>query len=230
MNIIEAYIKFNGQFLILLSGLSGCGKTSIAKSLKKALNIEMIDQINYYKKDFDNMVTLPDGVEVVNLSTDDAYDWDLLNEDINKYKSKGLLVTGSALPEDKIKSHVDFHVHLTISKKECLERRQKYLEKHKDKYPEEYKLIDSVTEKLKINQLIFPYYLDVTKRSKINKFININEIQGDDDITDIVFDNIISFVQEYIKWFNEFKYQEWKAKNVVVKSKKEESRKPSKKK
>lgn len=216
MNIIEAYIKFNGQLLIFLSGLSGCGKTSVAKSIKKGLNLEMIDQVNYYKKDYNTTITLPDGNEVLNLSTDDAFDWDKLNADIEKYKSKGLLVSGFALPEDKITSKVDYHVHLSISKKECIERRHQYLEKHKDEFPEEYAMIDSPAEKLKLNQLVYPYYLDVTKRSKINKFININTIPEDETVIDLVFDNIIEFIQEFIIWFNENKYPEWKAKNVVI--------------
>ena len=33
MNILEAYIKYNGQLIIFISGLTGCGKTKLAKKL-----------------------------------------------------------------------------------------------------------------------------------------------------------------------------------------------------
>ncbi len=198
MNVIEAYTKFNGQLVIFITGISGCGKTTLGKVLSHNFKLPLIEQMNYYKKGYDVKAQLPDGSSVVNLFTDDAVDWTALNNDINEKKSTGVIVTGIALPKDKMDMTIDYHIHLSISKKECLERKQQYLKKHKEQYPEEYKLIGTAAEKLKMNQLIFPYYLESVKRSHVNKFLNINEL-SDDNIYGIAFDNIIEFIVRYLK-------------------------------
>ena len=50
MNYIEAYIKFKGQLVVFISGLSGCGKTKISKKISNSFKIKLIDQNKYYKK------------------------------------------------------------------------------------------------------------------------------------------------------------------------------------
>jgi uridine kinase len=209
MNIVEAYKKFKGQFIIFVSGLSGCGKTSIAKKISSSFGFSLIEQFDYYKKDYNTKITLPNGVEVINWSTDEAIDWDRLNSDIDKEKQNGIVVSGFALPKDKIKNEVDVHIHLSMSKKTCIERRKAYLEKHKDKYPEEYKNMDSDLEKLKMNQLVYPYHLQIVSRSNINKFFNLNKIEGTDILWDQVWDYLMSFIIKYIGWFNKNKFNEW---------------------
>lgn len=197
MNIVEAYIKFKGQLLIFISGLPGCGKLTLAKKIAQDFKLKLIDQFDYYKKDYDVKVTLPDGTIVINWYTDDAVDWDKFNKDLNEFKKEGLIVVGFSLPEDKIKTNIDFHIHLNISKQVCMDKRKIFLEKHKDKYEEEYKLIGTPVEKLKMNQLIYPYYLDSTKKSKINKFINMTTMT-DEQVYDDAFDKIVAFIQEYL--------------------------------
>ena len=51
MNILDAYIKFHSQFIVVISGITGCGKTSIAKKLNKTFNIQLINQTDYYNID-----------------------------------------------------------------------------------------------------------------------------------------------------------------------------------
>lgn len=199
MNIIEAYIKFKKQLLIFISGLPGCGKLSLAKNIAKDFNLKLIDQTDYYKQDYDEKSTLPDGTFVINWYSDNAIDWDKLNDDIEKFKKDGLIVVGISLLEDKIKSTVDFHMHLNISKQVCMEKRKEFLEKNKDKdkYHQEYKLIGTPLEKVIMNQFIYQYYLDSTKKSKINKFINITEM-NDFQVYDDAFNKIIAFITEYL--------------------------------
>ena len=197
MNIVEAYKKFKGHLVILISGLPSCGKTDLAKNISRDFKIKLLRETDYYKKDYNNIVTLPNGEKVINFHTDDAIDWDRLNEDLDKYQADGVVIIGSSFPEDKIKVPVDFHIHLSISKKTCLDRRKEYLEKHKDEYPEEYKQIDTPTEKLKMNQLIFPYYLETVKKMKVNKFINIESLT-DEKLYDVVFDYLVSSIEEYL--------------------------------
>lgn len=197
MNIVEAYIKFQGKLLIFVSGLSGCGKSTIGKRIAKDFKLKLIDQFDYYKKDHNTKVTLPDNTTIINWYMDDAIDWDKFNNDIDEFKTNGLVVIGFSLPEDKMTSMHDFHIHLNISKQICMEKRKAFLEKYKDKYEEEYKLIDTPTEKLKMNQVIYPYYIESTKKSKINKFVNMNTMT-DDEAYDDIFNVLIKFISDYL--------------------------------
>ncbi len=197
MNVVEAYIKLKGQLIILVSGLPGCGKTTVGKKISQDFKIDYIDQFNYYIKDYDKKVKLPDGSDVLNIYNNDAIDWKKLNKDVNSKKEKGVVVSGIAFPNDKLNFTPDYHIHLSISKKECLERQKDFLEKNKDKYQEEWKDIESGRERLKMNQLIYPYYLETVKESKINKFININNLD-DDGAYDSAFDIIISYIQFFL--------------------------------
>ena len=194
INIVEAYMLYNKQLVIFISGLSGCGKTKIAKKISDNFKIYFQEVINYTKKNYDDTVTLPDGTKIINLYTDDAIDWDKLNKYIDKVKHNGVVISGMSFPKDKIKAHVDYHIHLPISKKNCLDKRRMYLEKHKDKYKDEYETINTPLEKLKMNQLIFPYYkksVDVDYIVKINKFVSVNNIT-DKQVWDIVWDILIN--------------------------------------
>lgn len=197
MNVVEAYIKIKGQLIILVSGLPGCGKTTVGKKISQDFNIDYIDQFNYYVKDYDKKVELPDGSEIVDIYNNDAIDWKKLNKDVNSKKKEGVVVSGVAFPNDKLDFTPDYHIHLSISKKECLERQKAYLEKNKEKYPEEWKDLESGKERLKMNQLVYPYYLETVKESKINKFININNLD-DDGAYDSAFDIIISYIQFFL--------------------------------
>jgi len=192
-NIVEAYIEFNNGLLIFISGLPGCGKLALAKNISTTFKINFMDQFDYYKKDYNNKVELPDGTNVINWYTDDAIDWPRLNQDIANLKTEGLVVAGVSFPNELLEIKPSYHVHLSISKQTCLDRRRDFLEKYKDKYPEEYKLLETNAEKLKMNQLIYPYYLEAKKGATINKFININEL-NDERIFDQVFDVLIEFI------------------------------------
>lgn len=196
MNIVDAYKSFNGQLVIFITGLSGCGKTALGKYISNDFNIKLIEQINYRKQDFENITTLPNGDKVSNIYTDDAYEWEKLTRDINSMKKDGIVVVGISLPHDLLPKP-DYHIHLAISKNICLERRKEYLEKNKDIYKEDFEQIGTKTEKLKMNQLAFPYYLSSIKRMKINKFLNIDTL-SDTAVYDDVFDSLIKFIERYL--------------------------------
>lgn len=209
MNIIEAYKKFNSKLIIIISGIDGCGKNSIAKQMAKELDLSWINQKDYYDKSYDKTVTLSDDTTLVNLSTDEAIDWDKFNKTVNKAKNKGLLISGVSFPTDKLKFEPDYHIHISLSKQNCIQRRQQFFEEHQDKYPEDYKLIGSTTESLKMNKLIYPYYLESIKNMKINKFINANKFSKDEAMEE-VWNLLIKFIQQFVNWFNDNKYWDWK--------------------
>lgn len=199
MNIVEAYIKFKGQLIIFISGLPACGKLKLARKVKRDFKLKLINEFDYYKKDYNTTIKLPDGTELVNWYTDNAIDWDNLNADIEKYKNEGVIVVGFSLPENRINKNlnVDYHIHLNIAKQVCMEKRKTFLEKNKDKYKEEFDIIGTSTEKLKMNQLIYPYYLESTKKSKVDKFINITTMT-DDEVYDIAFKHLIDFIEDFL--------------------------------
>lgn len=197
MNIVEAYIKFNGQLFIAVSGLPMCGKSILTENIARDFKLHILNQFDYYKQNYDVSITLPDGTNLINYYTDDAIDWDKLNDDINKFKKKGVIVRGISFPTNKINSQIDYHIHLSISKQLCIEKRKKFLEENKEKFKDQYDLIDSTEEKLKMNTLIYPFYLESRKNTKIDKFINTQELT-DNQIYDVAFDGIIEMIQKYL--------------------------------
>jgi tRNA A37 threonylcarbamoyladenosine biosynthesis protein TsaE len=204
MNIVEAYTKYNGQLVIFISGLIGCGKSKLAKKISESLKLKLVDQYDYFKKDYNSKTTLPDKTEHVNWYTDDAFDWDKLNNDIQKSKKDGIVIVGSSLVDDKIKATPDYHLHLSISKKMCMEKRKIFVEKNKEKYVDDFKYLNTPTEGLKMNQLIFPYYLNAKGRSQITKYLNANEMdfaQMHDGTWNLLIEFINSNVEDvYEKW------------------------------
>lgn len=209
MNIVEAYIKFTGKLIIFVSGIIGCGKTSLAKEISDKFNLKLLDQHDYIKKDYDETIILSDGTEHINWNSDNAIDWDKLNDDINKYKKNGVVVTGMALVDDKITSKPDIHIHLSISKQICISKRRAFIEKNKEQYEDDYKYLNTQTELLKMNKMIYPYYLDAKERSKISKFINANDMTSD-QIWDSAWDILIEFFESNIDRV----YKKWKQDNT----------------
>lgn len=197
MNIVEAYIKFHNQMLIFISGLTGSGKTELAKNISRDFKFKYINQFDYYKKDHSEEVELENGEKIVNWCIDSSIDWDKLNADIEKMKGEGLVVIGIAL-HDKITHNPDYHIHLNISKKNYITNRKEFLEKNKNKYPEDYKLLGTKTDILKFTKLIYPYYEESTRRSTINKFLNANNLNSD-EIYNSAFDLIIDKIQRKLK-------------------------------
>jgi len=197
MNIVEAYIKFKGQLIIIISGISGCGKSSLANKFSKNFKIKHLELFDYFKKNFQNETVLPDGTKINNFNTDDAIDWDLFNSDVNNLKKNGLIISGMTFPNDKINFEVDFHLHLSISKQLCSEKRIAYLEKHKEEYEEEYKMTQSPSYKLYINHIVYPYYKSNIENMSINKFLNANNMTND-EIWDNSWDIIINFINKKV--------------------------------
>jgi len=190
MNIVEAYIKFKKQLIILISGLPGSGTLNLAKNIEKDFKLKLIDQNDYYILDYNVNVTLQNGITLINWYNDDSIEWNKLNIDINKYKSNGLVIFGISFPKNKIDADIDYHIHLNISKKMYMDKRKLFYEKNNQDY-------DIVSEKLKVNQLIYPYYFESLKNNKIDKFVDINEL-NDYQIYDNIFDILIDFINQYL--------------------------------
>ena len=104
-------------FTILIMGVAGSGKTTIAKLLSKKINAFLIEADDYHSKN--NIDKMSAGIP---LNDNDRYDWLIkIKEEIDKRKSfQNLVVACSALKE-KYRSilHVkeDYLVYLKITKK-----------------------------------------------------------------------------------------------------------------
>ena len=104
-------------FTILIMGVAGSGKTTIAKLLSKKINAFLIEADDYHSKN--NIDKMSVGIP---LDDDDRYDWLIkIKEEIDKRKNfQNLVVACSALKE-KYRSILnvkeDFLVYLKITKK-----------------------------------------------------------------------------------------------------------------
>jgi hypothetical protein len=125
MNIVEAYIKFKHQLIIMFSGLPGTGFQKLAKEFSRDLNIPSKDLNDFMKKDFEENITLPSGKIFETTFVPNAYDWDEVNQYIAKKKGTGVILYGYFFPISSLTEALDFHIHLTLPKQEAM---KKYLE------------------------------------------------------------------------------------------------------
>lgn len=197
MNIIEAYIKFFGKLIILLSGLSGSHKTTIAKFIERDFKIKLINIEKYTKDNYNKTVELNNGTNVIDWDNIESFDWDKINEDINKYKGEGVIVCGPYFPEGTITNKVDFHVQIKVQKQNLIEKRYKYVKEHPDKFklPKSFDqhLISNI-----VNQLTYPYMMEYVQKSKIDKFINTID-KNEDQIYDEVAEFLFYKINEHLK-------------------------------
>lgn len=200
MNIVEAYIKFNKGMTILISGLSGSGKTKLASDIEKDFKIKKINIEHYCIKDNDRTVKLPNDVTVKDWDHIDSYDWDKINDDIKEANEKGVVVCGPYFPTDKLKFNTYFHINIKISKQQLIHRRHNYIKRNTEKCKELSEHLDTPTELLIINKITYPHYLEYNEKSKIDKYINAHELTTDqiyDQATDYLFNKIQAFLTEY---------------------------------
>ena len=102
---------------ILIMGVAGSGKTTIAKLLSKKINAFLVEADDYHSKN--NIDKMSAGIP---LDDDDRYDWLIkIKEEIDKRKSfQNLVIACSALKEKyRATLHVkeDYLVYLKTTKK-----------------------------------------------------------------------------------------------------------------
>lgn len=203
-NIIDTYIKYNNQLVILLSGLHGSGKSKIAHTLANELKLNYINTRDFIDKEKFKEVKLAND-ETVKIWNE--YKWNEIRDSINENKKNGVILCGDVF-ENLNDIHIDFHIHIKLSKQNIVKKRLEHIKKLSD---DEKKLYyTDETETLIINKIIFPHYLDILQKSHINKFINANDFIDNDDynekLTDLIFNEIIQFIIQFFKNKNLDKY------------------------
>jgi uridine kinase len=195
MNIVEAYIKFNGSLIILISGLSGSGKTKLAKNIERDFKLKFIDIESCCKKAFDKKVELPGGKSLIDWDDIESFDWKKINDNVQEVSKLGVVVCGPYFTTDVLTIKPDFHIHVKTQKQLLIDARKKFMEEN----PEEYKDLEGL-ESVIVNQVTYPHYLEYLKTSKIDKFINAKDMTIDqiyDESADFLFNMIQKFLDDY---------------------------------
>lgn len=197
MNIVEAYTKYNKQLIILVSGLSGSGRTKLANSIEKDFKLTKISMDNHCVQKNNIVVKLSDGVTVTDWDHIDAYDWLSINNDINTNKKNGCVVVGPYFPTDKIDFTPNFHLHVKITKQKLFEKRHEFIKNNPSKCPDILAILNTPTENLLINQVVYPHYIEYMKKSKVDKYLNANEL-SEQQIYDNAYDYLINVISKFI--------------------------------
>ncbi len=191
-NILDAFIKKNKQFILLIIGLPCTNKSIIAKEFEIDLKLPSINIHNYIKKGVFIKKEI-DGIKYKLYDHVDNYDWDKFNEDVNKIiKEKGgVVLYGSFIDSDKIDFKVNFTFFLNMNNTMC-----KTILIKKKMLP--YKEDD---EKIKVyfEKIFNPIYDSLKENININKFYNIKEKTKFGEIYDNMFDLLMNLIYNKIK-------------------------------
>ena len=194
MNIIEAYCKVKGKLIILVSGLSGSGKTYVAKNVNNDLKLGYLDLESFRLKDFNKKIIVTDKLSMINWDDLDSYDWDKFNKEVDVMKHAGVIISGVAFPTARINFKSDVHVHVKVKRQDLIDNRRKFIRKHPDKCEKFIKLIGTPEENAYINKIVYPEYMKNIEASHIDRFIGGNL----EEICDQTFEFIIKRVQGYL--------------------------------
>jgi hypothetical protein len=181
MNIKEAYLKYKKQLVILVSGLAGSGKTVVSKLIADDYEITHLKLKDYFL----------DQHKLSKKFSFDAIDWDKVNQEVDKLKHTGVIVSGLLFDDSKMTFNSDYNIHIKISKQNWLTNRSENLIKTNKENHEEL----MITEKKDFNAIWYPYYLSNLNASRIDKFYNINETDLDKLYNDI-FDQLSFFIKK----------------------------------
>lgn len=209
MNIVEAYIKFKGQLIILVSGLSGSGKCKLARNIERDFKLKLLNLENFSKKQTDKTVKIIVGEEAKEIEVKDwddieIFDWDKFNDEVNKNKQNGVVICGTYFPSSKLKFESDYHMQVKIAKQKLIENRIKYIQKHISENPELEKINDEKIITGIVNKITYPHYIEYSGLSKIDKYLNAN-IMDENQIYDEAFSFLINSIQVYIDEYNRTK-------------------------
>jgi len=190
INILEAFINKYDQFILLIIGLPCTNKTIIAKEFNIDLNLSII-RINDYIKKNTFIKKEVDKIKYKLYDHVDNYDWDKFNNDVNKIKSKGLILYGSFIDLQKIDFNVNFTFFLDMNNSLC-----KNVLIKKNYLPTNF---DDIKTKIYFEKIFNPIYDVIKKEININKFYNIKENTKFSEVYDNMFDTLMDLIYKKLK-------------------------------
>lgn len=138
------------KVVIAFSGVSGSGKTTIARALAEEYNAAFIDLDDYfYPKEQLPKATLSNGKTITLYDSYDSINWQWFWSDIKRCNADIIFVAGFCLPIEHSVVEFDYHIHLKLDKATCKQRR--IMSK---KLSEEKIVIDS----LEVDEFVYPFY------------------------------------------------------------------------
>jgi hypothetical protein len=193
-DIVDGYMNMRGHLIIYISVLSGLGTHNIIKTLRDDLNMDVLNEKDYYKMNELTDFKLPNGKKVKNIYDVNIVDWDKLNKYIRDIGgvNRGVIVIGTMFPKDKA-TKPDFHIHLKMSIEDLIKRREEFVKTH----PNNFGNIDKTDIKIIYDSIEGAFYKNIITDSIINKFINISG-KTDEEIIDILFNEIIHFIESVV--------------------------------
>jgi len=204
-NIVEAMLQFNKHMIIMISGLSGSGRTKLARFIADIFKFKLIDMKNfnhaeeYYDKP-ENYIELNDGSKILNWDDiEKSINWVDLNDTVNANKATGVVVVGLGFPSKLIGFKSDQHIHIKISKDRLVENRHKYLDTHPN--DRNYKYKGTPLEKQIINRITIPMYIKMRDNSIIDRYINMSDIDIEMAKT-MIFKHLIAYITKWLETYN----------------------------
>lgn len=159
------------NILIAVSGISGAGKTTLAKELSKLItNCVFMDEDDFFVAE-PPKVKLSNGYVATNRDCYEAIDIQAFQTALaHTLKTSNVVVAGFALTTDILGVPADRHFHLVTAhtpqdlEARCIAARSATKKINHDE--------------LKIRELVIPFYHATLRRSNITKFIDVFDDQG----------------------------------------------------
>ena len=179
MDIVRAFIHYNGNLLIYVSGLYGIDQ---AKKLAKKFKINFININDYFLKINNTYDKNPFSYKQLYI--------DKINADIKELVKTGLVIYGFPVIDYSLATPIDFNIHIFITI-------QHYIDYCKNKYPS----IEDNTIQREYNVYIKPYYNKLIKNIRFAKSINTNKLDKEkisDDLFNILWDVSIEQIKKWL--------------------------------
>jgi thymidylate kinase len=180
--------------IIGISGISGAGKSTVAKLLAKRFEGIYVDQDWFYRKQ-KPLIKLSNDKTKPNWDHIDAIDIKRMNSFLRDKKKldKPIFLAGFALRDDIFHpdTKLDYHIHLRIPKELSLQTRLK-VKGFKDR--------DVETQRLMFEEAVYPFYLESLEKSTINHTFDVMDPPDSYDLKDrIPLDKEIDQIVELLK-------------------------------
>lgn len=159
--------RTTGSKIVGISGISGAGKSTVAKLLAKQFGGIYVDQDWFYRKR-KPFIKLSNGKTKPNWDHIDALDTKRMNSFLRGKQKLGkpIFLAGFALRDDIFHpdTKLDYHIHLRIPKQLSLQTRLK-VKGFKDQ--------DVETQRLMFEEAVYPFYLESLEKSTIDHTLDV---------------------------------------------------------